>query len=213
MSGPEVRDAYARWSSRYDQDPNRTRDLDRQATRELLAQRRFERVLELGCGTGKNTALLAEIGGRVRALDFSDAMLAVARAKVTASHVEFLLADLTLPWPCEARWADLVVCNLVLEHVEQVAPVFAQAARCLARGGLFLLCELHPFRQYQGTRARFAAADGSQVLIPAHVHHLSDYFGAARAAGLRVERFDEWWHEEDRGLPPRLVSLCCISAG
>ena len=208
-AGPSVREAYSRWSARYDHDSNRTRDLDRHVTHQLLSQRRFGRILELGCGTGKNTALLATIGDQVVALDFSDGMLERARAKVDAGHVVFAQADLTEPWPATATalQADLVVGNLVLEHIARLAPVFAQAAQNLRPGGKLLICELHPFRQYQGTQARFTDATGNPVLIPAHVHHVSEYLEAAQAAGLVLQQLNEWWHDDDAGLPPRLLSL------
>ncbi len=203
----QVHEAYSAWAARYDLDANRTRDLDQQITRRLLEHQRYGAIVELGCGTGKNTQLLARIGRQVIAFDFCDAMLRQARSKVSAAHVQFMQADLTQDWPGPASAADLVLVNLVLEHIEHLAPVFAQAAQRLAPGGALLVSELHPFRQYQGTQARFADAAGAQVLVPAFVHHLSDYLDAARAAGLELKQLREWWHADDAGLPPRLLSL------
>src|ERR1700704_5837722 len=96
-----IQQAYTDWSSTYDQDRNLTRDLDEIVTREALANLRCNSILEIGCGTGKNTALLAQIGRRVLALDFSTGMIEQARAKLLLENVEFELADLTQPWPCE----------------------------------------------------------------------------------------------------------------
>lgn len=206
-SAQEVRQAYSRWAATYDRDANRTRDLDQQVTRQLLLERHFTRVLELGCGTGKNTATLADIGAQVVAMDFSPGMLLQARANIDAAHVAFVEADLTLEWPSQAQAMDLVVGNLVLEHIDDLTPVFAQAAQRLVTGGMLLVCELHPFRQYQGTQARFTDTSGAPVLIPAFQHHVSDYLRAAGAASLVLRQLDEWWHVEDKGLPPRLLSL------
>ena len=206
----DVREAYTRWSESYDTDPNRTRDLDAEVTRRVLAElpRRPDSIVEIGCGTGKNTAFLAGFAARsVLALDFSEGMIARARAKVTADNVTFAVADITQPWPCAGASADLVVCNLVLEHVRDLGPVFAEAARVLGPGGRLFVCELHPFRQYQGTRANFRRGDETTE-IPAFVHHLTDFTGAARDRGLSLLRLDEWWHEEDEaGGPPRLASF------
>ena len=201
-----TRTAYDSWSETYDRDRNLTRDLDHEVTRATLASFRFSSVLEIGCGTGKNTALLASIAAKVHALDFSDGMLAQAKTKVSADNVTFTVADLTRPWPCAARSADLIVCNLVLEHIGDLSFVFAEAARVLVVDGKFFVCELHPFRQYQGSQARFQH-DQTTAKIPAFVHHLSDFTNAAEANGLVLERFQEWWHEEDQDKPPRLASF------
>jgi len=201
-----VQQAYDDWSSFYDTDVNRTRDLDRQITREILAGRQFGSILEIGCGTGKNTVFLAEIGRMVHALDFSEGMIARARAKVRAANVRFSMADLARRWPCEDGAYDLVVCNLVLEHIEGLGFVFSETSRVLATGGQFLVNELHPFRQYGGTKARFQGAAGVEE-IPAFVHHISDFLHAAADSGLRLVKLDERWHAEDTDKPPRIVSF------
>lgn len=134
-----IQKAYDDWSSSYDTDENLTRDLDGQITRQLLANQRFNYILEIGCGTGKNTSFLAQIGARVQALDFSEGMIQKAREKVNAENVRFAMADLTQRWPSEDGSHDLVVCNLVLEHIEDLSLVFSEAFRVLARGGRFLV--------------------------------------------------------------------------
>lgn len=117
-----------------------------------LGSRHFGAIVGIGCGTGKNTALLAQLGDRVRALDFSTGML--ARAKVQAANVTFAEADLTQPWPVADSSANLVVCNLVLEHIEDLHFILAEAGRVLTPGGRFFICELHPFPRSAGTVAK-----------------------------------------------------------
>ena len=201
-----ISEAYTTWAATYDEDRNRTRDLDERVTREMLGGRQVRAIVEIGCGTGKNTAFLAEIGQRVLALDFSEGMLARAREKVGAAHVTFRVADLTQAWPCDDSSAALVVGNLVLEHIEDLGFIFSEAARVLEPGGELFVCELHPFRQYGGTQANFQRG-AETTAIQAFVHHLSDYTEAARAQGFRLSSLREWWHEEDAGKPPRVVSF------
>jgi malonyl-CoA O-methyltransferase len=201
-----IQHAYTTWAATYDHNRNRTRDLDQHITRQPLSGTRSPTSLEIGCGTGKNTALLVQIGDEVRALDFSEGMLAKAREKITAPHVTFTQTDLTAPWPCPDQWATLVVGNLVLEHIEHLPFIFTEPKRVLTPGGRLFLSELHPFRQYQGTQANFQNAAGT-IQIPAFTHHFSDYLHAATDHGFTLEKCDEWWHEEDQGLPPRLVSF------
>lgn len=71
MIASPTQTAYTEWAATYDSDRNLTRDLDQTVTRTLLTGRRYRTILEIGCGTGKNTPLLAQIGEHVQAIDFS----------------------------------------------------------------------------------------------------------------------------------------------
>ncbi|HMB22107.1 MAG TPA: class I SAM-dependent methyltransferase [Anaerolineales bacterium] len=201
-----IQNAYNDWSASYDSDENLTRDLDRNVLREALANLQFKSILEIGCGTGKNTVFLSQIGEQVHALDFSEGMIANARKKVTTGNVKFAMADLTEKWPCENKAYDLIVCNLVLEHIEDLSFIFSEAFRVLKAKGRFLINELHPFRQYEGKKARFNT--GTEVMeIPAFVHHVSDFTNAAASNDLRLLTLNEWWHAADEGKLPRIISF------
>jgi len=201
-----VRKAYTDWSTTYDTDRNLTRDLDAVVTRATLSRQHYRSILELGCGTGKNTSFYAQIGERVCALDFSEGMILRAKEKVQRGNVTFAVADLTRPWPCATAQFDLAVCNLVLEHVADLGPVFLEAYRVLAQHGCFFISELHPFKQYQGKKAVFQR-DQQQNEIPAFVHPISNFLDSANSAGFALKSLREWWHEADRDSPPRLVSF------
>jgi malonyl-CoA O-methyltransferase len=202
----EISGLYDEWAASYDTDDNPTRDLDARVLEEVFAGRAFGTIVEIGCGTGKNTGFLASRAADVRAFDFAPGMLAIARRKITAAHVTFAAADVTKPWPIATGSADLVTCNLVLEHIEHLATVAAEAARVLRGGGELFLCELHPFRQYEGKQARFRRG-GRLKRVPAFVHNVSDYLVAGGGADLRLRDLREWWHADDIARPPRLLSL------
>jgi hypothetical protein len=67
----EVGRAYDRWAASYDADRNATRDLDAAVVRSVPFVLDGRDVLELGCGTGKNTPWLAGRAKTVIGLDFS----------------------------------------------------------------------------------------------------------------------------------------------
>jgi malonyl-CoA O-methyltransferase len=163
----------------------------------------------VGCGTGKNTIFLAEHARHVVAMDFSAEMLERARARVNAAHVDYRRHDIRQPWPLRAASADLVVGNLVLEHVDDLRPVYAAAARVLRPGGHLFFCELHPVRQLRGGQAHFTdAGTGETVHVQAHVHSVSEYVNAGIAAGLTLIQLGE--HLESQASddsPPRLLSV------
>ena len=201
-----IQKAYNDWSETYDTNENLTSDLDQKVTREALANLHFKSILELGCGTGKNTSFLAQIGENIFAVDFSQGMIEKAREKVQSENVRFSMIDITQKWNFENQSFDLIVCNLVLEHIEDLSFLFSEASRCLQEEGRFLINELHPFKQYEGKKARFYR--GEEIIeIEAFVHHISDFFNAATNNGLTLVKLKEYWHEQDQNKPPRLISF------
>jgi malonyl-CoA O-methyltransferase len=202
-----IQNAYNEWSESYDSDENLTRDLDQKVTRKLLTNLHFDYILEVGCGTGKNTAFLSQIGTNVHAVDFSEGMIEKAKGKVRAENVKFSMADITKKWMFDESSFDLLVCNLVLEHIEDISHVFSEAWRVLQSKGKFFVNELHPFRQYEGKKARFYR-DDETIEVEAFVHHISGFLNAATQNRLTLVQLDEYWHEADHhGKPPRLISF------
>ena len=202
---------YDQWSAQYDTNKNKTRDLEAMAVRRMLAGVPFRQVLEIGAGTGKNTVWYASRAQRVLAVDLSEGMLALAREKVETmegqhGEVAFRQADVTEDWAFGDGVFDLVCFSLVLEHLADLEPIFRKAARALAPSGHLYFGELHPGKQYLGTKARFEEGGEVQVL-ECHVHHVSDFWKAAKAAGLELVDLQEFFDEDDRNGVPRILGM------
>lgn len=205
----DVERAYDRWASSYDLDKNTTRDLDATVVRRAPLDLSGRDVLELGCGTGKNTVWLAEHARHVIALDFSLAMIARAHERLTTSNVKFIRHDVRELWPVAAASVDVVVGNLILEHVHDLAPVFFEAARVLRPQGQLFVCELHPYRQLLGVQAHFTDPDtGETVKVTAHDHTVSEYVNGGISAGFSLRELGEWLEDGAASdAPPRLIAL------
>lgn len=198
--------AYNTWAAQYDTNRNLTRDLEAVALRSVLSSLHFDTVLEAGCGTGKNSVWFTGHARSVCALDFSEEMLHLAKAKTAGTDITFRQADLTQPWPFEERRFDLVSFSLVLEHIRDLGFIFEQALQRLAPGGHIYIGELHPFRQYNGSLARFDLASG-RVELQCFIHHISEFTGLARTYGLQIVALDEWFDAGEPQSPPRILSL------
>lgn len=197
--------AYNSWANQYDTNINKTRDLDKKATIEIVSKYDFNSVLELGCGTGKNTEWLLTKASKIIGLDFSENMLQKAKEKINSPKVVFKQADLNEKWNIENKHFDLITASLTLEHIRNLNFIFSQAHQKLVENGLFFICELHPFKQYSGSKARFETKNGTEEL-EVYTHHISEYLNTAKNNNFNLMELNEWFDEDNKELP-RLISF------
>jgi predicted TPR repeat methyltransferase len=122
---------------------------------------RFERMLDLGCGTGFAAAAFAPMFRTAVGIDLSPAMIEIARRK--GRYVDLAVADMTERLAQEpSSSADLVVAADVFTYLADLMPVCRQAARVLMPGGLFAFSvETHPGGGViLGEKLRYAHAIG-----------------------------------------------------
>jgi ubiquinone/menaquinone biosynthesis C-methylase UbiE len=202
-----VQHAYNRWSQQYDDNDNKTRDLEGTALRSMFSDSHFSHCLEIGCGTGKNTSFLLERCDRVLAVDLSEGMLEKARQKINSPNVSFVQADINQPWVFGQAYSfDLITCSLVLEHIENLRHIFSEAGNNLQPGGQMYIGELHPFKQYTGSKARFDTGEGTQV-VQCYTHHISEFIQTAGTANMAIKEVKEFFDDNDRNNIPRILTL------
>lgn len=102
----------------------------------LLAEARpGDRVLDLGCGTGRFLTALREAGAEPAGVEIAEAAAEIARA--TGVEVRITEPDGSLPYGHGEF--DLVWCSEVLEHIPDVGQALFEIRRVLARDGRLLL--------------------------------------------------------------------------
>lgn len=201
-----IEKAYNSWVDQYDTNENKTRDLDKKVTIKTLSNYAFESVLELGCGTGKNTEWLINKAEKIIGLDFSQGMLDYANRKINSHKVKFKKADLNQDWDILNNFADLVTCSLTLEHIKNLDFIFDQAYLKLKPNGKFFICELHPFKQYSGSKAKYETENGIKEL-EVYVHHISEYIDFAKKNKFKLVELNEWFDNLNKDEIPRLISF------
>jgi ubiquinone/menaquinone biosynthesis C-methylase UbiE len=93
------------------------------------------RILDVACGTGYGSQLLAR-SAEVWGLDYDTTALDLARQRVP--HGRFVLGELPyLPW--ESQYFDAVVCFETIEHVADDRRLIGELSRVLRPGALLLL--------------------------------------------------------------------------
>jgi len=116
---------------------------------EMLGDIRGRRVLDLGCGEGRNTRLFADRGAKVVAIDTSEALLAAARAEEAREPrgIDYRLAsgsDLAI-FPDTSF--DVVLSTMAPMDLPDYAGCVREAARVLKPDGIFQFSITHPVAQ------------------------------------------------------------------
>lgn len=114
-----------------------------------IFSRRFDRALEIGCGIGYKSLLLAEIAGEVEGIDMrepyhgfpGDQAAAIYGQqildKIGANRVRLSIAEDFAAYLTARKSAyDLIVTDYVLEHVPEPVPLYRAIYGALAPGGL-----------------------------------------------------------------------------
>ena len=219
-----TQDAYNQWASVYDTDGNMLQAIDDLELEELLPNilnlglgasdhlalgEKLE-LIDLGCGTGRNTAkLLAHPWARaviIRAMDFSSSMLAVAKEKLLPLHEGNELVELMLNqaecFPTVAdksaspipnvqglRSFDILISTLVLEHIP-LRDYFATLAALVKKGGYALVSNMHS-EMGQISQAGFVNAEGIKVRGTSYAHTTEMTVKAAVEAGFETVNVKE----------------------
>jgi len=126
--------------------------------RELAARDRTLTALDVGCGTGKMSLLLADMGFDVTSLDLSFDMLSVFKERLRheklAAKPKLVCADLfSFLADCPSRF-DLVVFCGTLHHVRDVSEALRLASERLNDGGIILITH-EPLKQAISSRLRY----------------------------------------------------------
>jgi len=140
----QVQRNFGRYAGSYDQ----YAVIQRETAAELMmliarSGRSYRRILEIGCGTGFLTALLAREypQARIVALDIAPEMIREARVKLSGlNKISYLVADGENP-QLEGTF-DLIVSNMVFQWFTGYLGPLTHYHRALEKGGDLIFCTL-----------------------------------------------------------------------
>lgn len=124
---------------------------------EIARDRKLERVIDLGTGTGRILELLAPLYRHGLGIDSSREMIAVARAKLSAAgvgHAQIRQGDIADPIEA-GKGADLIVLHQVVHYLEEPGAVVHNAARALKKDGQIVVVDFAP-HNHEALRAEHA---------------------------------------------------------
>ena len=130
----------------------------------------------------------------------------IFKIKLSDKKISFINVDVTSNWNFTNEKFDLVVCSLVLEHIEDIQDIISKISIHLTNSGILYIGELHPFKQYTGSKPRFDTESGEQI-VTAFTHHITDFTEAANNNGLKTIEIKEYFDDNDRSTIPRILTL------
>ena len=121
-------------------------ELPTEADLKLLGTLEGARILDLGCGTGRNAVALAQAGAKVLAVDPSAELLAAARERAEAAEVRVELhqAELAELAFLRSDSIDAAISVMALASTDDLARVFRQVHRVLKPEAPLVCSVPHP---------------------------------------------------------------------
>ena len=202
-----VREGYDLWAGTYDRTPNPVVAMDSRHTLHLLDPKPGQKILDAGCGTGRNLARISRAGANPYGLDFSLGMLRVAKKNVPS--VPVVQADLQAELPFRSAQFSAALCALIGEHIEKLAFTLSQLWKALQPGGWLVFSVYHPDLAEAGKEANFQLGQ-TEYRLGAIRYTTADYLEMTWDAGFREIRSFEY--KADQQLINQIPSACELLA-
>lgn len=121
-------------------------ELNNPAAFKLIGDVRGQVVLDLACGEGYNTRILARKGGKVVGVDFSEKLIGFARQQEAKEKlgIRYHISDASDLEEFSDKSFDLVTCFMSLQDIENYEKAIAEVARVLKESGRFIFSVPHP---------------------------------------------------------------------
>ncbi len=196
-------EGYNRWAATYNQESNPIKNLSDDIIKEFLPDLRGKTVLDAGCGTGGFCSIAEkQLASKVVGIDISPAMIEIARTQTTLT--EFRCGSL-INVVIEENCFDVIICSLVLGHVEYLAPALTPLLKGLTAGGVLIITDFHPFLTLLKSKRTFTdAATGNNFEVQHHLHLFQEYVRCFTENGVVMEVLEEPFYKNQ----PVVFGLC-----
>ena len=121
-------------------------ELNNPATFKLIGDVRGRLVLDLACGEGNNTRILARKGAKVTGVDFSEKLIELAKREEAKEKlgIRYHILDATDLKEFSRNHFYLVTCFMSLQDIERYKEAISEVARVLKKNGRFIFSMPHP---------------------------------------------------------------------
>jgi ubiquinone/menaquinone biosynthesis C-methylase UbiE len=176
------------------------------ATFRLIGNVKGQRALDLACGEGYNTRMVARNGAKVTGVDFSMKLVELARIEETRKKlgIDYRVSDVADLSEFPSNHFDVVTCFMALMDIKNYGGTVSEVSRVLKNMGRFVFSIPHPcfeLNRIGTTKNYFVATEEcvdwemERLLKPfktTSFHRtLTDYFNMLQENRLLVKRLVE----------------------
>jgi len=164
-------------------------EMNNPAAFRIIGNVRDKHVLDLSCGEGYNTRILAKRGAKVVGVDFSEKMIELARQREKNEKlgIRYHVSDAADLKEFDNERFDVVTCLMALMDIEHYEDAISEVARVLKKNGRFVFSITHPCFEYGATVGREPIAEwkyeeGTEDTAEKKALHLEikKYFGITK---------------------------------
>ena len=185
----------------------------------ILAPKKGEEILDVGCGQGYFSRVLAQAGAKVLGVDIGGELIKLAK-KFSGPNEKYLVLSAERLLGFVNNRFDAIVCVLALQNMKNLSAAVAEMSRVAKKGGRIILVLNHPsfrvptasaweFDQDKNIQFRRIEKYMSEITQEVDMtqgekdprkkqftysfhHPLQVYFKAFYKSGLVVSRLEEW---------------------
>ena len=106
-----------------------------------------QKILDIACGNGQFARKMAKMGAKVTAVDFSEKLVAIARAK-GVKNIKYEVIDVTKTFDLKKlsdTKYDSIVCTMAFFDMKDIKTLIKFSPRLLKKDGRFVFSILHPY--------------------------------------------------------------------
>jgi len=100
----------------------------------------------------------------------------------------------------------MLIFSLILEHIEDIDSILEKASQVMIPGGHVYIGELHPFKQYSGSKAKFANTTGEEILT-CYTHNISEFTQAGKKYKFEIVTINEYFDDNNKITIPRILTI------
>lgn len=183
-------EGYNAWAKTYFSESNPVKDHSNKWVEQLLPDLNSKTMLDAGCGAGY-FCLYAEKqkAFKIVGVDFSSEM--IAQAKKNCPSAEFHCTDL-ISFVYTHESFDIIICALVLGHIQSISPVLKNFAHLLKPGGELILTDFHPYQtQHHAKRTFVNPQTGNTLAIEHYLHSIDEIKNELIELRFVIQRAEE----------------------